>query len=288
MEELHGAFLGSRAVDAGVLTRNQLRGNRYTRLFRDVYVPVGYPRTHAVRCEAAALVVPETAVLTGRSAAATLGVDLTRPADPVEWLVQEGLQFRFPGMVVKRMPISTADWRQGEFCRIASPARMAFDLARQPNIRKAVSHLDAVLAGGLVDLADVRHYSWARSEHGVRNARAAVGLADGRAESPPESELRVVLVLGGFQVTPQVPIADRGRLVARVDLAVDGYKVAIEYDGQWHALREQLEADRGRLRRLRDAGWEVVHVTATDLAGDPSAICDAVRRACVRAARRAH
>jgi len=33
MEELHGAFLGSRAVDAGVLTRNQLRGNRYTRLF---------------------------------------------------------------------------------------------------------------------------------------------------------------------------------------------------------------------------------------------------------------
>lgn len=139
MEELHGAFLGSRAVDAGVLTRNQLRGNRYTRLFRDVYVPVGYPRTHAVRCEAAALVVPETAVLTGRSAAATLGVDLTRPADPVEWLVQEGLQFRFPGMVVKRMPISTADWRQGEFCRIASPARMAFDLARQPNIRKAVS-----------------------------------------------------------------------------------------------------------------------------------------------------
>jgi len=114
--------------------------------------------------------------------------------------------------------------------------------------------------------------------------RAAVELADGRAESPPESELRVVLAQGGFQVTPQVLITDRnGRHIARADLAVDGYKVAVEYDGAWHALREQLESDRARLRRLRDGGWEVVHITAKDLAGDPRAICDAVRRACARA-----
>jgi len=58
-------------------------------LFRDVYIPAGYRITHALRCEAAALVVPDAAVLTGRSAAAILGLDLTRPGDPVEWLIEE-------------------------------------------------------------------------------------------------------------------------------------------------------------------------------------------------------
>jgi len=85
-------FRGSEAVAAGQVTVKQLRGGRYIRLFRDAYIPAGYRVTHELRCEAAALVVPEAAVLTGRSAAAILGVDLTRVADPVEWLVADQCQ----------------------------------------------------------------------------------------------------------------------------------------------------------------------------------------------------
>jgi very-short-patch-repair endonuclease len=282
--KVEGVFRGSEAVAAGQVTVKQLRGSRYTRLFRDAYIPAGYRVTHELRCEAAALVVPEAAVLTGRSAAAILGVDLTRADDPVEWLVADQRQLRIRGMTVKQTPITADDWRSGEFCRVASPARLGFDLARGPEIRKAVSYLDAAVRGGLVSIGVLRQYCRLRHEHGVANVRAAVELADGRAESPPESELRVVLAQGGFRVTPQVLITDRnGRHIARADLAVDGYKVAVEYDGAWHALREQLESDRARLRRLRDGGWEVVHITAKDLAGDPGAICDAVRRTCARA-----
>lgn len=285
--ELHGVFRGSEAVHAGFVSPKQLRGGHYTRLFHDVYVPAGYRITHALRCEAAALAMPDCAVLTGKSAAATLGVDVTRATDPVEWLVDVPVQTRFRGILVRRTPIKDADWRRGEFCHIASSGRMGFDLARDVNRRKAVSYLDAVVRGGQATIAEIRSYCASSREHGVVRARAAIELADGRAESLPESELRVLLTEGGYAVTPQVRIVDaNGSVVARADLAVDGYKVAIEYDGEWHALREQLERDRVRLRRLRDAGWEIVHVTARDLAGDPSAVCDAVRRACLRAARR--
>lgn len=284
---LDGVFLGTEATGEGYVTAKQLRGSRYVRLFRDAYVPAGFRITHRLRCEAAALVVPDAAVLTGRSAAAILGVDLVRLHDPVEWLVPGERQLRIRGMTVKQTPITAADWRHGEFCRVASPARMGFDLARGPRLRKSVSYLDAALRGGLLTLGELSAYCAQRHEHGVTNVRAAADLADGRAESPPESELRVVLVQGGFPVTPQVTISDRnGVLVARADLAVDGYKLAIEYDGGWHALREQLERDRVRLRRLREEGWEVVHVTAKDLVGDPRAICDAVRRAVLRAEHR--
>jgi len=68
--KVEGVFRGSEAVAAGQVTVKQLRGSRYTRLFRDAYIPAGYRVTHELRCEAAALVVPEAAVLTGRSAAA--------------------------------------------------------------------------------------------------------------------------------------------------------------------------------------------------------------------------
>jgi very-short-patch-repair endonuclease len=56
-----------------------------------------------------------------------------------------------------------------------------------------------------------------------------------------------------------------GRFVARVDFAWPDQKVALEYDGLWHAENGQFARDRERLNRLREAGWQVVFVTAADL-----------------------
>jgi len=53
--------------------------------------------------------------------------------------------------------------------------------------------------------------------------------------------------------------------VARVDFAWPERKVAVEYDGLWHAEDRQFERDRQRLNRLREAGWTLVFVTAADL-----------------------
>ena len=56
-----------------------------------------------------------------------------------------------------------------------------------------------------------------------------------------------------------------GRFVARVDFAWPEHKVAVEYDGLWHAEAGQFARDRQRLNRLQAAGWRVVFVTAADL-----------------------
>ena len=52
-----------------------------------------------------------------------------------------------------------------------------------------------------------------------------------------------------------------GDFVARVDLAFVERRVAIEYDGAWHANAGQFALDRRRLNRLVAAGWTVLHVT---------------------------
>ena len=63
----------------------------------------------------------------------------------------------------------------------------------------------------------------------------------------------------------QFEVLNEGRLVARVDFAWPSQKVALEYDGLWHAEKGQFARDRERLNELREAGWVVVFVTAADM-----------------------
>src|SRR3712207_7015462 len=49
-----GVFRGSEAVRRGLLTPDELRGPRWTALFRDVYVAADRPVTHTLRARAAA------------------------------------------------------------------------------------------------------------------------------------------------------------------------------------------------------------------------------------------
>jgi len=77
----------------------------------------------------------------------------------------------------------------------------------------------------------------------------------------------------------QFRVIDQNGFVARVDFAWPDKKVAVEYDGLWHAEPGQFARDRRRLNRLRAAGWRVVFVTAADLrdpAGLLAAIADAL------------
>ena len=102
-------------------------------------------------------------------------------------------------------------------------------------------------------------------------AIGAIRLADGRAESPQESRMRVRLVLAGLPApVPQFEIRRDGRFLARADFAWPEQRVILEYDGAWHADTAQLHRDRKRLNTLIDQGWKVYHATAADLR-DPTA-----------------
>ncbi len=278
-------FLGRHAVEAGVLTPGQLRGPGVRRVLRGVYAPASVPLTHELRVEAAGLLLPPGAGGTGRSQATVLGVPLAGALDRVEVLLPEPGRWTMPVGVRVRLAqevVPGATWRG---VPLASAERTAFDVCSRVSKADGVADQDQLARGGLLD--PMRFQQWLEDVHDpyVVHARAAALLCDPRAESPQESRVRVLCHDAGLDVVPGVEVRDlAGRFVARLDLAVEEFRVAVEHDGAWHALREELERDRRRLRALRDAGWEVVHVTA-GMMREPGAVVDAVRRAIARQTR---
>lgn len=104
-------------------------------------------------------------------------------------------------------------------------------------------------------------------------------LSDPRAESRPESRVRVWLTLDGLRPEPQYWIEDPSGRLARVDLAFPEQLVAVEYDGSWRdGELWALNRDRDRLNRVQAAGWEIVFVT-TQLLHHPARMVRTVRAA---------
>ncbi|MGH3925514.1 MAG: hypothetical protein ACRDTT_22105, partial [Pseudonocardiaceae bacterium] len=189
---------------------------------------------------------------------------------------------RTRGVAVRRTAIRPDEWDRWAGLRLATPRRMALDLLLNSSLPDAVADLDAVLRARLVALPEMGAIVEQRSDRGIVLARRAVELADPRAESRPESRMRVWLVLDGLHPEPQHWIEDsRGRL-ARVDLAFIAQRVAVEYDGGWREGELwALNRDRERLNRVQAAGWEIVFVTAA-LLRDPERMVHTVRAALAR------
>lgn len=279
-------FRGTDAVNAGVLSSGHLRGSGVQRLFRGVYALASEPLTHELRCAGAALALPPETVITGRSAADLWGIPLARPQDPIEVLAPVNARLaRRAGLDVRRTlvrPDESVPWSQ---IAVATPLRTTLDLLLSRSLPDAVADLDAVLRGELVSLPDVTTMVEQRSDRGIMIARQAVQLADPRAESRPESRVRVWLVLDGLRPEPQYWIEDSTGRLARADLAFPELQVAVEYDGSWRdGELWALNRDRDRLNRVQAAGWEVVFVTA-QLLHDPARMVRTVRAALERRSR---
>jgi very-short-patch-repair endonuclease len=96
-------------------------------------------------------------------------------------------------------------------------------------------------------------------------------MAAPEAESPMESEARLVMIDGGLpRPVLQYEIVDNGRRVWRVDFAWPECRVAAEYDGvDWHSGPEAFFRDRRRTAALQDLGWVVVPIVAEDVRRRP-------------------
>jgi hypothetical protein len=260
------AFRGSRAVAQGLLTPNQLRSRAWRPLFRDVYVDASVEVTHRLRAVAAAQLLLADAVVSGVSAAVLWGVELAGPADDVELtLPPEAHARRHPGTRVRRAQVDPADLRRRAGARVTGPVATTLRVACVLPGDEAVVAIDRLAVSGVVDLEAVRARAALRGATSAR-VRAACSLADGLAGSPQETRLRLLMRRGGIPVpVAQYEVMQGNRFVARVDFAWPELKVAVEYDGLWHADEKQFPQDRRRLNRLREAGWTVVFVTAADL-----------------------
>jgi very-short-patch-repair endonuclease len=261
--DLPDVFLGSAALAEGLLTMRQLRGRQVARVIRNVYRPAWVQPTHKLKCQAACLVLPPCAVVTGASAASVLGLRLASADDDVFVAVPEGLEVpRRAGIRLRRVRDPRPGGEIVDGVRLAHARRMAFDAAARLPLHEATAALDALVRHGLIDLPDLCAWLDTCHDNDVRHVRQAAALVDARAESQPESITRVVLVQAGFTVVAQYRVRIGSRVIARVDLALPDLKIAIEYDGRWHEDDLQRALDNGRLAELRANGWTVIVVTA--------------------------
>jgi len=168
-----------------------------------------------------------------------------------------------------------------------APAWTAVEVACALRRPRALATLDAALRSGCCDPAELSRAVLAqRGRRGIVKVRELLPLADGRAESPMESEARLVMIDGGLP-TPvlQYEVVDaRGRL-RRLDFAWPQHRVAAEYDsGEWHLGAEALRRDREKLAALQDLGWVVVPMVADDVRRQPSRLVERIRAHLDRAA----
>ncbi|SCL20827.1 Domain of unknown function [Micromonospora nigra] len=163
------------------------------------------------------------------------------------------------------------------------PTAAAWESAVWLEPLRSVAIVDSLLGRGLTTAVALAEVAAAYAHRpGARRARWVFGLADAGAQSPPESQLRVRLVLAGIpRPVTQHPVRVPGGPVLHPDLAWPEYRVAVEYDGLWHAGREHLHRGRQRLNQLVGAGWLVLHVTSQRLYRDFPAVAREVRAALV-------
>ncbi|TYP85924.1 type IV toxin-antitoxin system AbiEi family antitoxin [Blastococcus xanthinilyticus] len=280
--ELRGRiFRGSEQVRAGLLTPGHLRSSAWRRLFPDVYACASLPVTHERRARAVAGLLLPGATVSGRSAAVLWGVEAARSDDPVECTLPTARRCgAVRGVHVTRRHLPAGDVTRWRGVLVTTPMRTALDLARIQPADDAVVAVDQFLGSRLITLDDLRAAAAGVTGPGCRSIRLAVGRADGLAQSPQETRLR--LLLHGSPLPRPVAqhrVCDAdGRFVAQVDFGWPERAVAVEYDGVWHGEAQQVGKDRRRLNRLTAAGWTVIFVTAADLR-DPVILVARIRAA---------
>ena len=149
---------------------------------------------------------------------------------------------------------------------------------------------DAIVATGRVERLTVgelsEHAEHFRGARGMSRVVRALGAIRVGSESPQKTRVRLLLVRGGIH-EPELQIAvydDDGVFIGRLDMGWRGLRVGVEYDGQHHRLDDrQYAIDGERHRRLQEAGWTVIRVTARDLDDGGRKVVQIVRAAIRRA-----
>lgn len=264
---LPGVFVGSHAIAEGLLTRRQLRERSYRRLVQGVYADPGLPFDRQLRCRGVALILPAGITIGGHSAAAWHGAPFAGAHDPVTLLRPPSLEWKGPrGVKVHRTELKPEDIEWRDDVPVTSPLRTAWDVATLEPVGTAVAALDAMSRAGAVDLNELLQAAHeGTGRWGVTRVRRALALVDPRAESAPESRVRVALSLAGLEPFPQFEVWQGDQFLARVDLAFPEAKLAIGNEGAYHFEGAQILRDDARLASLLAIGWRVIRLSAADL-----------------------
>lgn len=184
--------------------------------------------------------------------------------------------------MVHQLTVDAADVTEVAGIPVTTPLRTVADVILRNDRYTAVSVLDSALNRGLVGKSDIAFVN--RLLCGRRGAVAARGYlaqADGRAQSPLESRVRLRCVDGKARpdVLQHEVRDDDGYLLGVGDLAWLKARVIAEADGRApHGTPDAVYADRRRQNLLVNAGWTVLRFTWADTLR-PDYIPYTVRRA---------
>lgn len=266
---LDAPFTTAMALDAGI-SLDRLRRLARAGLLRSVvygvYAATQAPDSVRFRCEALALVLDPDAVVTDRAAGWLHGMPVLRrgahlEAPSIEVCHRSDTRSRRPQVDGHRRCLADDDIVVIHGVRATTPLRTACDLGRLLWRFDAFAALDAALRLG-VDaeqlLDEIRRFKGFR---GVRQLRALAPLADGRAESPGESALRLHWLEAGLP-KPDLQLwieDDTGVGIYRLDVPSAEVRYAAEYDGEdFHNSPDQREYDEQRRSWIRDnRGWTI-------------------------------
>ncbi|MCY7411844.1 MAG: hypothetical protein LH471_02215, partial [Salinibacterium sp.] len=187
------------------------------------------------------------------------------------------------GIRSRRLTVAPHDVIDRFGLRITTPARTWCDLA------SVLSEEDLVAAGDFLLWRRDRQMTFAEvadaaARHRGRRFRprllVALPLLSDRADSRPESVIRVRVIRAGLPVPEVNPILkdDRGRFIAMPDLAFVKYRELIDYEGEVHLTAKQWAKDLKRVPRLEDNGWHSNRAGSEDLADSSELLARLERR----------
>jgi hypothetical protein len=167
-----------------------------------------------------------------------------------------------------------------------SVARTVIDLARTASFVAGVVVADAALRSGQTTKAELQSVITACSRWpGIRAARQVVAFADALSESVLESISRVAFRAYGLPPAAlQVWVGDAAEMIGRADFLWRAHRTIAEADGAikyTDPARARAQLDRDR--RLREAGFEVVHFTWQQITRTPSQVAASITAAFRRA-----
>lgn len=262
-------FCGSEAVAAGLVTAYELR-SRFRRLFPDVYIEVTCAVTPQILVRAASLWAPAGAVISGAGAALLhrerwYSPEMVLRASDVYCSIARRTP---PGVRIRRhvgeFPPGHLVEKAGILC--TSAGRTAVDVGRwEKSDDIAIAKIDAVCNRSRIKVDSLSAtVDQMPGLHGVNRIRSLLSWCDERADSPPETRLRLMLIRAGLPVpTPQLVIRNEyGEKIAKADLGYEAQKVAIFYDSEMHREKSTWEFDAWANAQMAELGWERFRVTA--------------------------
>ncbi|WP_370189509.1 DUF559 domain-containing protein [Aeromicrobium sp.] len=255
-----------REAQARGVSRDVLRGSRFRRLHRGVYVRSDVLLTWRVRIVAALLALPSDCVVSHLTALRIWGYDTGR--EDLEFSTRTALRSRLPGVVLHRR-LHAIPSRTVGGVPVTTPERTFVDCGTRLGLVTLVQVAEHLLRATSCTREGLESFCHAQHLHGVTRTRRAMTMVRAGSESPRETLLRLMLVFARLP-EPQVNVDvldDQGRFVARVDLLFSAWKVVVEYDGRHHETDPQQWArDRRRREALEALGYRVIVVAAADLA----------------------